>query len=211
MTTATERRQRYLDQLVLSLRVRGVPGERLRDLVDEAHAHLEESGEDPEVAFGPPHAYAAELAGEPGPRIRRGRSGVRGLLPGLLLAAGLVLLIETVVPAVTGTEVELRVGNVVALALIAVGVWVALPLLDAQADGRLGWAAPLAAITAIWVGAATSTVVLATPLLTVPVGAAGSVGLALAVAGGVATWRTVDLLPPSRFDATGGDDPMPPR
>src|SRR5690554_6416017 len=51
----------YLDELILELRMLDVPGERIGQITTEAENHLVESGQTPELAFGPAREYAREL------------------------------------------------------------------------------------------------------------------------------------------------------
>jgi hypothetical protein len=51
----------YLDDLILELRMLDVPGEHIGQIEAEAENHLAESGQAPEVAFGPARNYAREL------------------------------------------------------------------------------------------------------------------------------------------------------
>lgn len=66
----------YTDELLLALRLRDVPGPQIAEALAEVHSHVRETGEDPREAFGPPRAYAVEVAealgraGEPPPLWR---------------------------------------------------------------------------------------------------------------------------------------------
>src|SRR3954447_541104 len=60
--TSTGQEQAYLNELLLALRMRGVPGPRIAEAVAEVSAHLSETGETPQEAFGPAQAYAGEVA-----------------------------------------------------------------------------------------------------------------------------------------------------
>lgn len=70
MTTTA--RDTYLQQLLLSLRVREVPGPDIREWLDEVTAHLDDSGEEPLEVSGPPTnsrfgwSRAADRAPRPG-------------------------------------------------------------------------------------------------------------------------------------------------
>lgn len=54
--------EEYLGELSSHLHVRGVAGSRIEEIVREVAAHLEESGEAPAEAFGPPEEYAEKMA-----------------------------------------------------------------------------------------------------------------------------------------------------
>ncbi|WP_199433511.1 HAAS signaling domain-containing protein [Qaidamihabitans albus] len=60
MTTAPA--ERYIDNLIIALQLRGVPGEKIGQIVAEVEAHVAESGEDPGDAFGKPREYARTWA-----------------------------------------------------------------------------------------------------------------------------------------------------
>lgn len=67
-TTRDEREQAYTGELLLALRMRGVPGPRIAETLAEVSSHLSETGEDPVEAFGPAKTYADEVVaalGEP--------------------------------------------------------------------------------------------------------------------------------------------------
>ena len=49
---------KWRDSLVYHLRMKDVPGDRIGDILLEADAHLRESGETPEDAFGDARSYA---------------------------------------------------------------------------------------------------------------------------------------------------------
>ncbi len=61
--------QTYTDELLLALRLRELPGTQIAEALAEVNGHVAETGEDPREAFGPPRAYARQIAealGEPG-------------------------------------------------------------------------------------------------------------------------------------------------
>jgi hypothetical protein len=83
----------YCDQLLMALRMREVPGQRIGEILTEVRAHLAEGGEDPVAVFGDPEAYAADLSRDqvpktPGERLREGLVGVGFGLGGWWLADG---------------------------------------------------------------------------------------------------------------------------
>lgn len=53
---------KWRDDLILHLRLKNVPGDRIGDILFEIDSHLAESGETPEDAFGEPKRYAASRA-----------------------------------------------------------------------------------------------------------------------------------------------------
>lgn len=86
----------YRDDLILALRMRDVPGERIGEIVAEVESHVADSGEDPWDAFGAPEEYAASVTGQE--RVRWGLIdaviAVASLAAGWLLAAGLLGLLS---------------------------------------------------------------------------------------------------------------------
>lgn len=52
----------YQDELILALRWRDVRGDRIGEVLAEIESHTADSGESPYDAFGPPTAYAGEIA-----------------------------------------------------------------------------------------------------------------------------------------------------
>lgn len=74
MNTRSRPDQKYLDDLLLHLRMRDVPGARIGEILAEVEAHSAASGETLQEAFGDPKAYAAQWApslGRPSPRSPR--------------------------------------------------------------------------------------------------------------------------------------------
>ena len=51
----------YRQSLILALRLKDMPGDRIGEIVAEVESHVAETGEDPAEAFGSPPAYAADL------------------------------------------------------------------------------------------------------------------------------------------------------
>lgn len=56
-----ERLRAYSQELLVALRMRGLPGSRIAEALAEVDSHLCETGEDPREAFGPATAYADEV------------------------------------------------------------------------------------------------------------------------------------------------------
>ena len=54
----------YTRRLILALRLKDVPGDRIGEIVAEVESHVADTGEDPVEAFGTPRAYAASLVDE---------------------------------------------------------------------------------------------------------------------------------------------------
>lgn len=110
----------YRRDLIVALRMRDVPGDRIGEIVAEVESHLADTGEDPVQAFGPAKEYAAGLTAEHGPRRLGLLAGlvVGGLTAGWLLATGVFAI-------VTGDTVAGLPGWLVLLA----GVGVSFPVI----------------------------------------------------------------------------------
>lgn len=52
----------YRQSLILALRLKDVPGDRIGEVVAEVESHVADTGQDPNDAFGSARAYAALLA-----------------------------------------------------------------------------------------------------------------------------------------------------
>jgi hypothetical protein len=66
--TGDEDRQAYARELLLALRMRGVPGPRVAEVLAEVDSHVRESGEHPRDAFGEARVYADQIASALGER-----------------------------------------------------------------------------------------------------------------------------------------------
>ena len=60
MITSNEQRK-WLEDFIVELRLRDVPGALIGDAVSTVEAHLKDTGEQPRDAFGPPGEYADNL------------------------------------------------------------------------------------------------------------------------------------------------------
>ncbi len=118
----------YENQLILALRMRSVPGDKIGHIVAEVQAHVAQSGEDPEAAFGAPAEYAKQFS--------RGARGAfnRGSFLGLpLILGGSFAFAQSVFALVMADEV-LGLPSfavlVLAVALVVVGVYFQVGTLD---------------------------------------------------------------------------------
>ncbi|MBN1094265.1 hypothetical protein JKP75_17945 [Blastococcus sp. TML/M2B] len=82
----------YRGDLILALRMRDIPGDRIGEIVAEVESHVADSGEDPREAFGPPQEYAASVSGRARTRWSRADVlvAVGSLVGGWSLATGLL-------------------------------------------------------------------------------------------------------------------------
>ncbi|GAA1727306.1 HAAS signaling domain-containing protein [Aeromicrobium alkaliterrae] len=88
--TTDDTRSDYQQRLILALRLKDVPGDRIGEIVAEVESHVAETGEDPVDAFGSPRQYAASLTAEhrPDPKWFTAVSLVGSGLAGWLVAQG---------------------------------------------------------------------------------------------------------------------------
>lgn len=83
--------KKYRDDLTLALRLHDLSSKQLDEVLAEVEAHVTETGENPEDAFGSARDYAAEVAGQLKTRTGK-RSGLENLavsiVVGVLVFAG---------------------------------------------------------------------------------------------------------------------------
>lgn len=63
-TTREKTMADYRQSLILALRLKDAPGDRIGEIVAEVESHVADTGEDPAEAFGSPRAYAALVTAE---------------------------------------------------------------------------------------------------------------------------------------------------
>lgn len=93
--TTRDTSSEYTQRLILALRLKDVPGDRIGEIVAEVESHVTDTGEDPVEAFGTPRAYAASLIDEhrPDPWWVTTLSIVTSAAAGWLLAQGTLALL----------------------------------------------------------------------------------------------------------------------
>ncbi|MET1153763.1 hypothetical protein [Arthrobacter sp.] len=119
--TKTRSEQKWLDEMVLELRLLNVDGSRIGDAAATVREHLADSGEIPEEAFGDPTEYARSLGLEqPEP------SGLLAVVAANLVGVfGFMALVFTAGPASENQPVQIRGFHV----LLAIAFLLALPLI----------------------------------------------------------------------------------
>lgn len=85
----------YRQSLILALRLKDVPGDRIGEIVAEVESHVAETGENPAEAFGSPRAYAAHLSAghQPEPWWHLAATAVPAAVAGWFLAQGALALL----------------------------------------------------------------------------------------------------------------------
>ncbi len=141
---------KYTSDLLIALRLRDVPGERIGQIIAEVESHVAETGEDPQTAFGKPREYAKAVApsrgdwASPGMLLRI----VWGAATGWALADGAISLI-------LGEEAVfgIRAWIVLALGVVLAAVMIAMLSKDKDevVDPRSGKAMTLATAPAFGV------------------------------------------------------------
>ncbi len=113
----------YRQSLILALRLKDVPGDRIGEIVAQVESHVADTGEDPTDAFGTPKHYASAVTAG-GPREAWWRTVIIIALPafvaGWFLAQGVlaVLLGETYLAQPGWFWVALGLGLCLPTALI---------------------------------------------------------------------------------------------
>jgi hypothetical protein len=108
----------WTEAVLLELRIQGVAGELIGEVLGEVDSHCAESGEDAREAFGDPIAYARELGLPPSP-AQRPAATVRGVLPTLAQLAGMFLTLWSVPGLTSSGVVEITVGQALAAVVAA--------------------------------------------------------------------------------------------
>lgn len=80
--------EKYTNDLLLALRVRELPGDRIGEVLAEVESHVADTGEDPYETFGSPRRYAQSICPPRTGAVRRDMFGqaVLGAVAGWLLA-----------------------------------------------------------------------------------------------------------------------------
>ena len=185
-TGATER---YCDELLLALRMREVPGDRIGAVLAEVRDHLDNSAEDPVETFGPPEDYAAALTanGPAAPRPARWRDWARNTVG----VAGIMWAAEGGTALLSGKQATLTEFQVLLPAAIAfAGPYLISAVVKARRAALAGWTLLVtllvagAALLHAWVGPLIS--------LQVPPAALLVPGLLVVMVGIITSIRAVD-------------------
>ena len=121
--TMTAQDRKWIEELVIALRLRDVRGDAIGDAAAAVESHCAESGETPHEAFGDPHDYAASLDFPDDLLITTTARDWLGLLgPVVAGLMGLTAATATVRAVRLGQEVEISVGQLASFAFLAVFV-----------------------------------------------------------------------------------------
>lgn len=109
----------YVGRLVLALRTRDVPGERIGEVIAEVEAHVAESGETPAEAFGPAEEYAERIsAALDRPSAQSPWQKLRGMLIAWPIALAAMLVTDGVAGLAFGERAEVTVGKLALFVLL---------------------------------------------------------------------------------------------
>ncbi|WP_069385279.1 hypothetical protein [Cellulosimicrobium cellulans] len=173
----------WAEAVLLELRIQGVAGDQIGEVLGEVDSHCAESGEDAQEAFGDPVEYARSLGLPPSPG--QGPAAIVGsVLPTLVQLVGMLLTLWSVPALAEGAAVEVTVGQALAavavVAAVLLLVWRPEPALRALVRhpvlGTLGFGAASAALVV-------PLVLLRGALVTLPAALSCVVGVVLLVAG----------------------------
>lgn len=159
---------RWAEALLMELRLLGVPGDRIGQVLTEVESHVVDSGESAQEAFGDAVPYARSLALAPAPEQSCGAIAAT-LVPTVLQVLGMVAAI-TGAFALTGSEgAAITVGGVVsAVALLALVTILAFNGTRALRLLLHSWPVGVAVLTATFLAVVLPAALLRTVLVTVP-------------------------------------------
>lgn len=177
----------WRDDFILELRLLSVPGDRIGDALMTVESHVAESGESAQEAFGEPKPYAREIAAATGTVDAGWTVGLATVISTVAGLVGMLVTVRAFVGWLDGGPVGVTTGELVGLGvLVALGAAVVFtPTLRIVVEHP--WLAVLlpALVTGGFVGLF---LLMADPVLTVPVAPVGAVGVLLLVLGAVVGW-----------------------
>lgn len=179
----------WVEDFVLEQRLLGVPGDRIGDALAVVESHVVDSGEGARDAFGDPATYAREAASTHRVDDVQDPSWILGSGLGL---TGMLLTLFGVQAWIDGDgRMALTVGHLVVLGLVVAGF---APLHLASESFlrfvlRRPWAS-LGLFVLHFCAMVAAFVLLPTPVVLVPVGAAVAVGVSTLTLGTLLEWRS---------------------
>lgn len=111
----------YSDQLVVALRLRDVPGQRIGEVVAEVEAYTVDSGQDPVEAFGSVDVYSDDIAAQ-SRRTPSTRRWIREILGAYPAAIGSLVLVDGLWGVARGEQAALSFGGVAFAAVLPLAV-----------------------------------------------------------------------------------------
>jgi hypothetical protein len=109
----------YVNQLVLALRMRDVPGERIGQVIAEVEAHVAESRETPVDAFGSAEEYADRVSAALDRHgTKRHNQARRAMLIGWPITLAAMLVTDGVAGLAFDRRIELTAGKVLLFGLL---------------------------------------------------------------------------------------------
>lgn len=110
-----DQHRKWRDDLIVQLRLKDVPGDRIGDILLEVESHIRETGETPEEAFGSAKAYAETYVRANPPRRTHASSIPQLILIGASSFAGMFLLSDGALSLGRGVDTILGLSAWVAL------------------------------------------------------------------------------------------------
>ena len=182
-------------------RLRGADGAQTGEALAEVEAHVADSGQTPQEAFGDPRAYAESVL--PRERALDRRSVIGAILVGVAgyLGAGGVLSAATS----WGGEVPIRLGAPVAILVLAVTCWVIAQTFSALVRSKNRAALPVALALALAVTVLAG-VLLPQPVATLPRRRSRISSARSIITGSIASRSSSDTPYPVKIARSSGSD-----
>lgn len=185
--TKTTLPKQWASEFAMALRYRDVTGAAIGDALREAEAYCADSGQAPLEAFGPAAAYADSLTDLPTAAAHT--SWAARIAPSALGLAGLTLALPTFDAWRAGRSVQLPLGGLVTLLVIAATVTVFLVW-----PRTFRRAVPFLILVSLgmW-GSVSATALLQQPVATLPTVPSALVAAGALIGSGIWQMRTLDL------------------
>ena len=204
----------WAEELVLELRLADVPGARIGDILATVDAHVRDSGESAEEAFGDARGYAEELTAG-GSLAQRPRWALT-VVATVLGLAGMLTTFRAITPLLDREDIQVTGGDVGVTVVVALlmGVVLAAPKHVLGLIGRHPWRTVL--IPMVVIAAMVAILLLAQDsLFTLPSGPTMVTGAVLLVLSALISWfdhaQDPRIIAPGDPRATNGTAPWPTR
>ncbi|MFZ1284572.1 MAG: hypothetical protein WAQ75_10690 [Propionicimonas sp.] len=188
----------WADAFVIEQRLLGVPGDHIGDALVTVEAHVAESGESAEEAFGDATAYAREIAAGRDPGGELSAATVASAVVGLV---GVLVISHTTRAWLAGGSADLTVGALLGLGLVvaALGVLLIKPAATLRLILSKFWVGAILLALPVF-GSVAAMILLPAVVLTVPALVLGALGALLVGAAALLTY----------LDGTGTDPVLAP-